>query len=488
MELFKVNFMERDRTFIGCIRIVLVLLAILCTSILLPGCADKVRELSTEQLTEFEKAGPTTPVVDTDRLVRARIAGGPYHVATGEVLELTMPTILQLITAQEPAISDSSAPYICRISRTGTISLPVVGQIEVLGKSPAEIEQAVIDAYYPRYSKTHPSVFARVIEYKTAGVSIVGAVEKPGVYNLRQNKMSLIGLLMEAGGIVDQGAAVIRISRIADANSNIKQQTDIDHADVREILVEISFSQNDPLSTTGELTAQYQGRVLLVEKLDVASSVQRHAFIERLIHTESGVSESFVEEMLKQLAEQLQPGVEGVQSTSNAGSPKTDDSNRKATDCETDRCIVLPVKGLNIPFADVALADGDAVTVERLEMPVVTVVGLVNRPGNFPYPPDARYSLMQAIAFAGGLNLIAGPRYATIYRLRSDGSIARAPFKIIESKNPERLTDAANMQIKPGDIIAVEQTQRTRTNLFLDRTFRLSIGTYLRMDDMFNGD
>ena len=39
--------------------------------------------------------------------------------------------------------------------------------------------------------------------------------------------------------------------------------------------------------------------------------------------------------------------------------------------------------------------------------------------------------------------------------------------------------------VKPGDIIVVEDTPRTRTNTFLDRVFRINIGTYFNMDSMW---
>ena len=140
---------------------------------------------------------------------------------------------------------------------------------------------------------------------------------------------------------------------------------------------------------------------------------------------------------------------------------------------------VLPVMGLNIPFAYVALQDGDTVIVERLEQPLFTVLGLVTRPGNFPYPPDVRYNLMQAVGFAGGLNQAAEPRYATIYRLKPDGTIASAIFKVVDGS---RLTGALNTLVKPGDIVAVEHTPRTRTKLFLDRVFRINFGIYAPID------
>ncbi|MFC1792586.1 SLBB domain-containing protein, partial [Planctomycetota bacterium] len=145
--------------------------------------------------------------------------------------------------------------------------------------------------------------------------------------------------------------------------------------------------------------------------------------------------------------------------------------------------IVLPVKGHNIPFTDIALQEGDSVIVERLQLPLFTVMGLVTRPGNFPYPPDVKYTLMQAMGFAGGLNPIVEPRYATIYRLNQNGKCVSATFPI---KGKSKLANASNTLIKPGDIIAVEHTPRTRTALFLDRTFRVSIGTYWSLNDTYD--
>ena len=107
-------------------------------------------------------------------------------------------------------------------------------------------------------------------------------------------------------------------------------------------------------------------------------------------------------------------------------------------------------------------------------------MGLVTRPGNFPYSPDVQYTLMQAMGFAGGLNQVAEPRYVTIYRLKRDGKCVSATFPIMDDS---KLANASNTLIKPGDIIAVEQTPRTRTALFLDNAFRISIGTFWSLND-----
>jgi protein involved in polysaccharide export with SLBB domain len=120
--------------------------------------------------------------------------------------------------------------------------------------------------------------------------------------------------------------------------------------------------------------------------------------------------------------------------------------------------------------------------VERLEQLPFTVIGLVNRSGSFEYPYNVRYNLMQAIGFAGGLNQDIEPRYAMVYRLTSDGKVSNATFQVAHGS---KLEDALTTHIRPGDIIVVEHTPRTRTNAFLNKVFRVNIGTYLRIDDLW---
>lgn len=530
-------------------------LSIILLSTCLVGCGDQVRLPSGQQLAEFETAGPSSPAVDMDRLVKAKIARGSYRVVPGEVLELTMPTILQIVTASEPAYSDRIAPiapYVCRVSETGTITLPVVGEIKAAGKTLAEIESAVINAYYPKYAVTRPSVFARVLEYKTAKVSITGAVQKPGIYSLRSDQMSLVSLVMEAGGIVDEGAALIRINhtdetmpaetieaepdepteekiketmketlgeiieqaieRSSESNETKAPSTTI-YPESKLVDVQLSFTPRTPSSTVGRLTIKYGETVLLVEYLDVASKIQRQALLEKLAQKRVPVSTIQIERRLCALAERLKPGscARDIKAEQNARAEVNVHNLKQtaASDQALDKLkgmlekleqekikeraatipnqnkqiepIILPVKGLNIPFADVAVNEGDSVVVERLQMPLFSVIGLVEKPGNFPYPPDVQYNLMQAIAFAGGLDRDLEPRYATVYRLKADGTIASAPFEIIDVKNISHLTEALNVPIKPGDIVAVEHTPRTRTNLLLQKIFSnyIHVGAYI---------
>ncbi len=521
------------------------------------GCGDQVRLPSAEELMEFERAGPSRPTVDLSVLARARIARGPYRVLPGEVLELTMPTILKIVTAEEPAFSNGAAPFVCRVSQKGSITLPVVGEIAVAGKTLAEIEVSVIDAYHPRYAVTRPSVFARVLEYRTAKVCIQGAVARPGVYELRSDQMSLVSLLMEAGGIVDAGAAVIRVVRSgAAADGGIRKTAGLSaverlhgaggperasqgsgeaavlRGENRLVLrprninydqrgIRVVFAQAERGRTNGELRLSCEGEELTMTNFDIGDELHRRGLIRYLDKKHEHFSSPALESELIAMAEELKvisvfestgqgneqrnPGGQAGRSGTKPGGGSVADEGvgERLVQApgheggvfgggdagqEAVEEIVLPVKGLNIPFSDVVLREGDRVFVEQLEASVFSVIGLVRNPGNFPYPPDARYNLMQAIAFAGGLDQVAEPRYATVYRLKADGSIVRAPFQIISARRGSELTSWVNVAIKPGDIVAVEQTARTRSNLFLANVFRLNVGAYISGRDLWNND
>lgn len=116
---------------------------------------------------------------------------------------------------------------------------------------------------------------------------------------------------------------------------------------------------------------------------------------------------------------------------------------------------------------------------EHIETRTFTVTGLVKLPGIFPYPTNIQYSLVDVIAGAGGIDLTANPRYAKIYRRDSTGNIVSAIFKIDKSS----MDKASKVIIKPGDLIALEPTLQTQTNLFLSQVFRINVGTYVNSRD-----
>jgi protein involved in polysaccharide export with SLBB domain len=490
----------------------LALRAVLVLSLCAGGCSDQVRMPTQDQLAAFAQAEPIRPAVDIQRIEEARLQVGPYRVVPGDVLEFTMPALLQAVSVADVAAAKAHTrdehPYLCRVSAKGSIDLPGVGDVAVAGLSLSEIEVKVADAYR-KVVALQPSVFARVFEYKTSNVYITGAVEKPGVYKLQGDQMTLAHLLSEAGGILMRdaggslmresggisgpGAALIRITPLDRGNSGLlRVDTEIpgrsgvgtagaptirDRGDGR---IAIAFTADSSGSRAGRLVLSSGERVLVDEHLDLQNELQRRIALGKLSEMDADFSILDLEERLIAVADRV-----GSRSPEQPNLAWVDPKNTSGTGAATPRrpdAVVLPVYGLNIPFTNVALREGDTVVVERLKVPMFSVVGLVRSPGNFPYPPDTQYNLMQAVAFAGGLDPVADPRYATIYRLTADGSIVRVPFRLVEDGE---LTAAMTTAIRPGDVVAIEHTPRTRKNALIYNMVRFNTGLYLTGSDLW---
>jgi protein involved in polysaccharide export with SLBB domain len=179
------------------------LFLVMLLSLNFAGCSDQVQPSSAKQLAQFEKVGPVHPTEQMDQLIKAKVRRGAYRVMPGEVLELTMPAILQVVTAEGEGGVGEVAPYMCRVSEMGTITLPVVGEIQVAGMTLNQIETTVIEAYFPKYAVSRPSVFARLVErVELLPFTVIGLVNKPGSfeysYDVQYNLMQAIGF---AGGL-----------------------------------------------------------------------------------------------------------------------------------------------------------------------------------------------------------------------------------------------------------------------------------------------
>jgi len=135
-----------------------------------------------------------------------------------------------------------------------------------------------------------------------------------------------------------------------------------------------------------------------------------------------------------------------------------------------EQLIVLPVEGIDIDFVDVALRPGDVVEVERMDPRSISVIGLVNRAGVFPYSPRRSYSLLDAIALAGGLNQVADPKYATVYRMDQAGELVAFRFRI---SGWGKVRQGAATVLKPGDVVAVEHTAETSLRLLISDVVRV---------------
>lgn len=92
-----------------------------------------------------------------------------------------------------------------RVNGEGEITLPLVGAVKVAGLSPKSIEQRLRQAYGSNYLRS-PQITLTVKEYRHQRVSVTGAVEKPGYYELIGPRR-LLEVLAMAGGLQGKAGA-----------------------------------------------------------------------------------------------------------------------------------------------------------------------------------------------------------------------------------------------------------------------------------------
>lgn len=81
------------------------------------------------------------------------------------------------------------------VTNEGTINFPVLGKLEVKGKTVNEVENMIASKIEGTYLKNRPVVTVRLSNYK---ISVLGEVNSPGTYTVPSEKVSIYGALAMA--------------------------------------------------------------------------------------------------------------------------------------------------------------------------------------------------------------------------------------------------------------------------------------------------
>ena len=98
-----------------------------------------------------------------------------------------------------------------RVSARGSVSLPLIGDVQVAGLTPEEVEGVVARRLVTGNFILEPQVSVFVKEYATQGVSVLGEVEKPGIYPMLGSH-GLFDVLSMAGGATQKSGPTVTIT------------------------------------------------------------------------------------------------------------------------------------------------------------------------------------------------------------------------------------------------------------------------------------
>jgi polysaccharide export outer membrane protein len=121
-----------------------------------------------------------------------------YRLGSGDVLDV--------VVFGNPELSRTAT-----IQNDGTISLPLLGQVEVSGLSLSEAENLILQRLGDKYL-VDPQVEVQVREYHSQFVTVLGEINNPGRKGLK-GVTRLIDVLLDSGGLRPTASGEIVVAR-----------------------------------------------------------------------------------------------------------------------------------------------------------------------------------------------------------------------------------------------------------------------------------
>ena len=128
----------------------------------------------------------------------ARRGPGDYRVGPGDLLEIDVFEAKELRRR-------------VRVRPDGVISLPLLGSLAVSGQTTSGLEGMLEERLGAEYL-WNPQVSVFVKEYRAHAVSVLGEVNEPGVFYLREPR-TLVEILAEAGGMTERAGTLVFVRR-----------------------------------------------------------------------------------------------------------------------------------------------------------------------------------------------------------------------------------------------------------------------------------
>jgi polysaccharide export outer membrane protein len=132
-----------------------------------------------------------------------------------------------------------------RITESGAISYPLLGQVRLGGLSVPQAEKLIADGLKNGNFVRQPQVSILVTQVRGNQASVLGMVNRPGRYPIEQTGMRLSELLATAGGIAQGGSDQVVLSGMRDSKP-LRVVIDV------PLLFAQSGSVNDPVIANGD--------------------------------------------------------------------------------------------------------------------------------------------------------------------------------------------------------------------------------------------
>ena len=278
-----------------------------------------------------------------------------------------------------------------RLGADGTALLPLIGSVKLGDLTVTEATDRVTQRYADGYVKS-PSVLITVLEYRKSTFSILGQVQRPGVYEISEGAhMSIIEAISLAGGYTQTAAQnAVSVKRLVDGKVTIFKVKAADMAQSPDV-VPFEVLPGDTVVVTAPLYKKSNFSILgqVVKPGLYEIPLRAHVTIIDAISQAGGYLA-----MAAQNSITVKRMVDG-------------------------KLTILPVKAADmvqdpnvVPFEVLA---GDSILVPYRNS-TFSILGQVNRPGIYEIPEGGQVNIVQAILMAGGYTRTAAQNSVTVKR------------------------------------------------------------------------
>lgn len=315
------------------------------------------------------------------------------------------------------------------ISKTGEISLPLVGSIAIAGKTSAEATAEITKRLSEGGIVVDPKVSVTVTGYAAVEAMVVGSVRNPGPVDLpEEGKIDLLSAIGMAGGFQENAnARRVTVRRVVDGESQVIR------LDAR--VLAMSEAKEPFFVIAGDVVSVPEE---VEERVTVMGKVNRPGLVEY----PSGESLDILSALALAggLSDSADPAQVVVRRLSGGG-PRIIrlDVGRIMRGEQEDLFLMRP---------------RDVVTVGEHAPRSVTVMGEVNKPGLIELPNDRILNILDVIALAGGYTEIANPKRITLKRQVG----GEEKIYLINGKRLASERNPAPVRVSPDDLITVAES------------------------------
>ena len=166
------------------------------------------------------------------RVVRARRlpargqAADVSNARTVDIGKLSVPMVKSSLIEPEDVVDVSVNPGIesnpqsvavpVRVGPDGIATLALIGRVELAGLEPHAAEQEIAQAAVDRGIYRAPQVTVTMRQKATNRITVIGAVEKPGIIEVPRGQSTLLTALVSAGALSKNAGTTVEVRRHAD--------------------------------------------------------------------------------------------------------------------------------------------------------------------------------------------------------------------------------------------------------------------------------